>query len=255
MKTRIQGGRRARLILSLLSIVAFVPGACAQWPIGRQVLPPFPHRDNISPWARAEWPTLPFLPYDVPVYYLGTIPGTTNNAFAYDDRELSSAGRSRTQAADDGPPMPGDDNGTNGVTETNAPTWTSYDIGTSLYILTGPTNIVNGPVTDHEAWMVLTNTQQNTYYQLENRPNIKSGDSVAIRPTRSGHRHKQPGLVQQRLHIQSLPKFLPRGGRQYHRFHRPGPGFQSGSGASPRRRSRAGGLNSWFPSARTSAPT
>jgi hypothetical protein len=80
MKTSIQGG--LKVILILLFVVAFVLGAAAQWQIGEQLLLPPPPGNYYSMLHGSEWPPLPVLPCDVPVYFLGTIPGTTNLAFA-----------------------------------------------------------------------------------------------------------------------------------------------------------------------------
>jgi hypothetical protein len=106
-----------------------------------------------------EWPPLPFLPCDVPVYFLGTTPGTTNLLFAYDDRFLLLAWQSTENAL----LMLGDENEGGSGDDTNAPPESyTYDYGTNLFLLIGP-------LTNQQAWLVLTNTHNGTFYQLESR--------------------------------------------------------------------------------------
>jgi hypothetical protein len=174
MKTKTQGGLKVSVIL--LFVAGFVLGASAQWQIGDQVSPPWPRGEYFSMRLGPNGPPLPLPPGNVPVYYLGTVPGSTNNAFAYDDRTLSSDGQSSAQNAESGPPLPGDGTtGSGGGGETNTPMGGTLNIGSSLYLFIGPTNIVNGPVSDREAWLFLTNTHPGVYYQLENRPDLNSG--------------------------------------------------------------------------------
>ena len=154
-------------MLILFLAIGLGSGAGAQWQIGEQVFSPPAFGNYYSMLHGADWPPLPNLPYDVPVYYLGTIPGTTNLAFAYDDRLLSAAGQSNMQSTEGVPPVPGDDNGTGGGSETNAPMGTPFDYGTNLYLITGP-------LTNHQVWLVLTNTHNPTYYQLQSRPRVQS---------------------------------------------------------------------------------
>ena len=80
MKTRVRGGLKVSVIL--LFVAGFVLGARAQWQIGEQVSPPWPRGEYFSMRLAPNGPPLPFPPGDVPVYYLGTVPGSTNNAFA-----------------------------------------------------------------------------------------------------------------------------------------------------------------------------
>jgi hypothetical protein len=167
MKTSIQRGREA--ILILLFVVAFGLRAAAQWQVGEQVLSPPPRGNYYSMRLGAHGPPLPFLPCNVPVYYLGTILGTTNHAFAYDDRDLSSAGRSGTQMTQDGPPLPGPGNGGGGGGSTNGPPPQGYDYGTNLCLLIGLTNVVSGAITNREVWLVLTNTDSPKLYQIQSR--------------------------------------------------------------------------------------
>ena len=165
MKTKTQGGLKVSLIF--LFVAGVGPGAVAQWQIGQQVSSPPAVGNYFSMRLGAGAPPLPLLPCDVPVYCLGTIPGTTNNAFAYDDRLLSAAGRSSTQAAADVPPVPGDGNGGGGGGDTNAPTGTLYNYGTNLCIIIGP-------LTNRQAWLVLSNTHSPTYYQLLSRSRVNA---------------------------------------------------------------------------------
>ena len=129
MKTKTQGGLKVSVILLFAAGLVLV--ASAQWQVGEQVSPPFPSGNYYS-MAHPGWPPLPLPPGEAPVYYLGTLPGRTNNAFAYDDRVLSSAGGSSAQSTDDWPPLPGDGTtGSGGGGETNAPMGAPFDYGTS----------------------------------------------------------------------------------------------------------------------------
>ena len=158
MKTRIQRGWKVILIVLLAGGLGL--SAAAQWQIGEQVFPPLPRGSFYSMRLGTHGPPLPFCPSDVPVYFLGTIPGTTNLAFAYDDRDLWPAGRSGRQVTQDAPPLPGpgNDGGEGGNTNAPPPTPQGYDYGTNLCLLIGLTNVVNGATTNREAWLVLTNT-------------------------------------------------------------------------------------------------
>ena len=172
MKTRTQGGRKA--ILIFLFAAGFVFSAAAQWQEGQQVLSPPPAGEYFSMRHGEAWPPLPFVPYDVPVYFVGPIPGTTNYAFAYDDREVSLGGQSNMQSLEGAPPVPGGDDENGGGGETNAPWGAPFDCGTNLWLLIGPTNVVNYPVTNREAWLILTNTHSPLYYQLLSRPRVNA---------------------------------------------------------------------------------
>src|SRR5208283_1923987 len=138
MKARTHSGLKVSLIL--LFAAGLVLGARAQWGIGDQMSPPWPRGVYFSMRLGPSAPSLPFPPGDVAVYYFGTIPGSTNNGFVYDDRQVSSAGRSSAQSTEDGPPVPGDGTGSGWGSETNMPMGGSIDIGTNLCLFIGPTN-------------------------------------------------------------------------------------------------------------------
>ena len=164
MKTRIQGGREA--ILILLFVAGFGHGVVAQWQIGEQVLSPPAFANYYSMGRGPDWPPLPFLPYDVPVYFLGTIAGTTNDAFAYDDRLLLSAEQASTQSTGNGLLMQEEETGGGSDDDTNGPPVSyAFDYGTNLFLLIGP-------LTNPQAWLVLTNAHNGTFYQLESRPQV-----------------------------------------------------------------------------------
>jgi len=172
MQTRIEGGRKAILILLFGTGLAL--SALAQWQIGEQLFPPFRPGNYYPLTLGLKAPPMPIPPGNVSVYYLGTIPGTTNNAFAYDDRALAQLASSSTQNGQDGPPIPGGGNDGGSSNDTNAPPAPQgVGIGTNLCLLIGLTNVVTGPSTNRLAWLVLTNTQNGTYYQLESRPQVR----------------------------------------------------------------------------------
>ena len=165
--------RGFKVTLTVLFVAGFSLGALAQWQVGEQVFSPpfFGHYFSLS--HDEGWPPLPFLPYDVPVYFLGPMPGTTNLAFAYDDRLLSRNGQASSQSNEDPPPVPGGDNGGGPGGNTNAPPPSlPFDCGTNLCLIIGPTNAVSVSATNREAWLVLTNTHSPTYYQLLTRPRV-----------------------------------------------------------------------------------
>jgi hypothetical protein len=71
------------------------------------------------------------------------------------------------QSIENGPPLPGDDNGGGGGSETNGPWGPPFDCGTNLCLLIGP-------LANHQAWLVLTNTHSPTYYQLLSRLRVNA---------------------------------------------------------------------------------
>ena len=67
------------------------------------------------------------------------MPGTTNLAFAYDDRLLSRNGQASSESDEDPPPVPGGDAGGGSGGDTNAPPPSlPFDCGTNLCLIIGP---------------------------------------------------------------------------------------------------------------------
>ena len=170
MRTKIQTVQKT--LLAALFGASVTCLAAAQWQIGEQVLSPPPAGDYYSMFHGTDWLPLPFPLDDVPVYYLGTNPGMTNNAFAYDDRILWLNRQATTQSNQGPPAIPGDNEGGGSGGDTNTPAGTPFNIGTNLYLLIGPTNVVTGSVTNPEAWLLLTNTHNPTFYQIQSRPKV-----------------------------------------------------------------------------------
>jgi hypothetical protein len=144
-------------MLILLFVAGFGPGAVAQWQIGQQVLSP-PLLGNYYALSRGtNYPPCPRLPnafQDAAVY---TVVGNPER-YVYDDSgydySQEELGQSLAAANDtEGEDTPGSD---------------GPSPGGALFLLLGPTN-------SNQVWLVLTNTQNGTYYQLESRLQVDGG--------------------------------------------------------------------------------
>ncbi len=136
------------LLLFLLTAGAFT--AHGQWSEGQIVYDPPAYGNFYSMKLGPDGPPLPWLPLyptNMTVYALGTLNGVT--AFAYDDRPQLNRG-------EDDPPTPGDPGEGE---DPGVPLGRPTDIGADLYLDIGP-------LTNHFAWLALTNTVSGKYYQL-----------------------------------------------------------------------------------------
>ncbi len=137
-------------LLSLLLIICGGYRAHGQWSEGQIVYDPPAYGNFYSMKLGPDGPPLPWLPLyptNMTVYALGTLNGVT--AFAYDDRPRLNRGEDDPPTPDD--PGEGEDPG--------VPLGRPVDIGTDLYLDIGP-------LTNHFAWLALTNTVSGKYYQL-----------------------------------------------------------------------------------------
>src|SRR5438128_2721453 len=77
--------RLGRLVL-IAAALTITWTAAAQPPVGQRVDSP-PFVGNYFSMQQTNWPPLPSLPFDVPVYSLGALPDGSVG-YAYDDRDI-----------------------------------------------------------------------------------------------------------------------------------------------------------------------
>jgi hypothetical protein len=129
---------------------------------------------NFFPLSDTNMPPIPFCP-DLPIYYLGVLPGMSGPCYGYDD---STVGSGRLTADIDPPPTPGGDDGDPGsdpgVPSANYPVYTTNDVWLEL---TGITNDLVS-LTPH-------NTRSNLYCQLLTNRDLSLPKKMGFRTHRA----------------------------------------------------------------------